>query len=153
MRGTLGCSATCHYQLANQYCLQEFQAYRHEDRLVICTGSATGAYSSVAEKPVPSFALLDIDGSKVGGPVQTLMHASRARCRSYCQASGAWRRKSWHDVLHAYPWPQRMLRVMLFCSPPVQATVYVYQLIDGQVKVDKLEFNKPASAAGGTRQL
>ncbi|KAL4446307.1 hypothetical protein ABPG77_003114 [Micractinium sp. CCAP 211/92] len=75
----------------------EFQAYRHEDRLVICTGSATGAYSSVAEKPVPSFALLDIDGSK--------------------------------------------------------ATVYVYQLLDGQVKVDKLEFNKPASAAGGARQL
>lgn len=45
--------------------VQEFEAYRHEDRLVIRTGSATGAYSSMVEKPIPSFALLDIDGSKV----------------------------------------------------------------------------------------
>lgn len=46
--------------------LQEFKAYKHEDRLVICTGSATGAYSSMVEQPIPSFALMDIDGSKVG---------------------------------------------------------------------------------------
>lgn len=74
----------------------EFKAYRHEDRLVISTGSATGAYSSMAEKPVPSFALMDIDGGK--------------------------------------------------------ATVYVYQLQEGHVKVDKLEFLKP-QAVGGARQL
>ena len=46
--------------------LQEFAAYRHEERLVICTGSATGAYSSAGPPtPTPSFALMDIDGGKV----------------------------------------------------------------------------------------
>jgi vacuolar protein sorting-associated protein 29 len=47
--------------------LQKFEAYRYEDRLVISTGSATGAYSSVTPDPTPSFALMDVDGSKVGG--------------------------------------------------------------------------------------
>ncbi|PSC70491.1 Vacuolar sorting-associated 29 [Micractinium conductrix] len=42
----------------------EFKAYRHEDRLVISTGSATGAYSSATSSPTPSFALMDIDGGK-----------------------------------------------------------------------------------------
>lgn len=29
----------------------------------------------------------------------------------------------------------------------VQVTVYVYELLEGDVKVDKIEFSKPASAA------
>lgn len=35
-------------------------------------------------------------------------------------------------------------------STPVQATVYVYQLVNGEVKVEKIEYSKPsaASAAG-----
>lgn len=49
--------------------LQAFAAYRHEDRLVISTGSATGAYSAFlgdGRQPTPSFALMDVDGGKVG---------------------------------------------------------------------------------------
>lgn len=42
---------------------------------------------------------------------------------------------------------------LCFLPPMPQATVYVYQLIDGQVKVDKLEFNKAAAPTGGARQL
>ena len=54
---------------------QEFAAYRHEDRLVISTGSATGAYSALSasdggRQPTPSFALMDVDGSKVRGGSQ-----------------------------------------------------------------------------------
>ncbi|EFN60021.1 hypothetical protein CHLNCDRAFT_133211 [Chlorella variabilis] len=76
-----------------------FEAYRHEGRLVISTGSATGAYSAVTPHPTPSFALMDVDGGK--------------------------------------------------------ATVYVYELVEGQVKVDKLEFAKPQEqgVGVGTRQL
>lgn len=69
----------------------KFEAYRHEERLVISTGSATGAYSAMVEQPIPSFALMDVDGSK--------------------------------------------------------ATVYVYELVEGNVKVDKLEFVKPRPSA------
>lgn len=38
---------------------------------------------------------------------------------------------------------------------PLQATVYVYELVEGQVKVDKLEFAKPQEqgVGVGTRQL
>jgi hypothetical protein len=36
----------------------------------------------------------------------------------------------------------------------LQATVYVYELVEGQVKVDKLEFSKPQRGGGvGLRQL
>lgn len=49
---------------------QEFAAYQHEGRLVISTGSATGAYRGLASDgaaaPTPSFALMDVDGGKVG---------------------------------------------------------------------------------------
>ncbi len=65
---------------------QEFAAYRHEDRLVISTGSATGAYSALSasdggRQPTPSFALMDVDGSKVrGGPeVRHSVHPLQAR--------------------------------------------------------------------------
>ena len=33
---------------------------------MISTGSGTGAYSSMTPHPTPSFALMDVDGSKVG---------------------------------------------------------------------------------------
>lgn len=33
-------------------------------------------------------------------------------------------------------------------APPCQATVYVYELVEGEVKVDKLEFSKVTSGSG-----
>ena len=39
----------------------------YEDRLQINPGSATGAYSTTAKEVNPSFVLMDLDGSKVGG--------------------------------------------------------------------------------------
>eukprot|EP00884_Botryococcus_braunii_P010926 jgi/Botrbrau1/19835/Bobra.0124s0072.1 len=64
-------------------------AYKHEDRLLINPGSATGAYSTMTMDVKPSFVLMDIDGAK--------------------------------------------------------ATVYIYELVDDDVKVDKVEFCKPVS--------
>jgi len=76
----------------------EFKAVKLGGALLVNPGSATGAYSTVAQNPVPSFVLIDINGPA--------------------------------------------------------AVLYVYELIDGQVKVDKLFFNKADSlqghAAGGT---
>lgn len=64
--------------------LQEFAAYRHEDRLVISTGSATGAYSALSgdgRRPNPSFALMDVDGGKVG---RQGLGMSASGCRPCC---------------------------------------------------------------------
>lgn len=63
-----------------------FKAYKHQGRLVINPGSATGAYSPVTLDANPSFVLMDIDGLRV--------------------------------------------------------VVYVYELVDGEVKVDKIDFKK-----------
>lgn len=63
-----------------------FTAYRHEGCIVINPGSATGAYSMENQKPIPSFALMDVDGG--------------------------------------------------------MATVYVYELVNDEIKVDKIEFPK-----------
>ena len=64
----------------------EFKAYKHEGRLLVNPGSATGAYSSLTYEVNPSFVLMDIDGDRV--------------------------------------------------------VVYVYELVDGEVKVDKIDFQK-----------
>lgn len=64
----------------------EFKAYKHEGRLLVNPGSATGAYSSLTYNVHPSFVLMDIDGDRV--------------------------------------------------------VVYVYELVDGEVKVDKIDFKK-----------
>ena len=49
------------------------------------------------------------------------------------------------------------LLILLYSLPPLQATVYVYELVEGQVKVDKLEYSKPqqqrGAVAGGLGQL
>ncbi|PRW60872.1 Vacuolar sorting-associated 29 [Chlorella sorokiniana] len=62
----------------------EFAAYRHEDRLVISTGSATGAYSTLSapdgeRQPTPSFALMDVDGSKATVYVYELVHDDQVK--------------------------------------------------------------------------
>ena len=41
-------------------------------------------------------------------------------------------------VFFASPWLRRAFQV----------TVYVYELLDGDVKVDKIEFSKPAPSQG-----
>eukprot|EP00245_Coleochaete_scutata_P006274 TRINITY_DN2055_c0_g2_i1.p1 TRINITY_DN2055_c0_g2~~TRINITY_DN2055_c0_g2_i1.p1 ORF type:complete len:191 (-),score=47.06 TRINITY_DN2055_c0_g2_i1:382-954(-) len=69
----------------------QFKAYKHQGRLMINPGSATGAYSSITNEGNPSFVLLDIDGLRV--------------------------------------------------------VVYVYELVEGEVKVDKIDFKKPPSPA------
>lgn len=43
--------------------------------LLINPGSATGAYSMVAQDPVPSFVLIDINGSSAVVYVYELVHA------------------------------------------------------------------------------
>ena len=65
-----------------------FGAYKHEGCLVINPGSATGAFSATQPAATPSFALMDVDGSR--------------------------------------------------------ATVYVYELLGEEIKVDKIEFTKSA---------
>ena len=42
-----------------------WQAEKFENRFIINPGSATGAYSTMTTKPVPSFVLMDVDGDKV----------------------------------------------------------------------------------------
>eukprot|EP00270_Netrium_digitus_P006067 TRINITY_DN1826_c0_g1_i1.p1 TRINITY_DN1826_c0_g1~~TRINITY_DN1826_c0_g1_i1.p1 ORF type:complete len:206 (-),score=52.23 TRINITY_DN1826_c0_g1_i1:150-767(-) len=66
----------------------EFKAYKHNGRLLINPGSATGAYNSVGGgSHNPSFVLMDMDKQRV--------------------------------------------------------VVYVYELVNGEVKVDKIDFRKP----------
>eukprot|EP00243_Klebsormidium_subtile_P006359 TRINITY_DN2696_c0_g1_i2.p1 TRINITY_DN2696_c0_g1~~TRINITY_DN2696_c0_g1_i2.p1 ORF type:complete len:191 (-),score=45.77 TRINITY_DN2696_c0_g1_i2:177-749(-) len=69
----------------------QFKAYKHQGRLMINPGSATGAYSSITYDVNPSFVLMDIDGQRV--------------------------------------------------------VVYVYELVNGEVKVDKIDFRKPPAQA------
>lgn len=64
----------------------QFKAYKHQGRLLLNPGSATGAYSSMTYDVNPSFVLMDVDASRV--------------------------------------------------------VVYVYELIDGDVKVDKIDYKK-----------
>ncbi|GBG79289.1 hypothetical protein CBR_g29439 [Chara braunii] len=68
----------------------QFKAYKHQGRLIINPGSATGAYSSMTYDVNPSFVLMDIDGIRV--------------------------------------------------------VVYVYELVNGEVKVDKIDFKKSVQA-------
>lgn len=65
----------------------QFKAYKHQGKLLINPGSATGAYSALSTDSAPSFVLMDIDGPRV--------------------------------------------------------VVYVYEIVDGDVKVDKIDFKKP----------
>lgn len=126
---------------------QEFAAYRHEDRLVISTGSATGAYSTLSatdggRQPTPSFALMDVDGSKVRRAVNSeaqLVPALRAEHHRSLIGGHDWarlvgfRRASWQSRTHT-----RILALHgHHCSgwAALQATVYVYELVEDQVKV------------------
>lgn len=49
------------------------QAVNNEDQLQINPGSATGAYSTFSESVQPSFVLMDLEGSKVGCWLPTLI--------------------------------------------------------------------------------
>ncbi|KAK9784878.1 hypothetical protein WJX73_008907 [Symbiochloris irregularis] len=42
----------------------QYWAEKFENRFIINPGSATGAYSTMTTKPVPSFVLMDVDGDK-----------------------------------------------------------------------------------------
>lgn len=42
------------------------QVEQYEGHLIMNPGSATGAYSNLVDEVVPSFALMDLIGSKVG---------------------------------------------------------------------------------------
>ncbi|GJJ08493.1 Vacuolar protein sorting-associated protein 29 [Clathrus columnatus] len=73
----------------------KFEAVEYNGHFFINPGSATGAWTGLFKEPViPSFALMDIQGSVV--------------------------------------------------------TTYVYQLIDGDVKVEKIEYRRPAESVHGT---
>jgi|APGre2960657444_1045066.scaffolds.fasta_scaffold03600_6 hypothetical protein len=76
-------------------------------------GSATGAYSPLRAATRPSFVLMDVDGTRV----------RRQTCMS-CDRQG-------HKV-----WGVNLRRSL----PPLlaQLVAYVYQLLDGEVKVDKV---------------
>lgn len=43
----------------------QFKAYKHQGRLLLNPGSATGAYSSLGIEANPSFVLMDVDGPRV----------------------------------------------------------------------------------------
>ena len=55
------------------------QAEKFENRFIINPGSATGAYSTMAKDPVPSFVLMDVDGDKVPALLRMLA-ALRGAC-------------------------------------------------------------------------
>lgn len=65
----------------------KFEAYKYEDKFFINPGSATGAYSGMTSDVIPTFVLMDIQGTSV--------------------------------------------------------TTYVYQLVNDEVKVEKIKFDKP----------
>jgi len=65
----------------------QFEAYEYQKKFFINPGSATGSYSSLTDDIIPTFVLMDIQGTHV--------------------------------------------------------ITYVYQLKGGEVKVDKMEYNKP----------
>ena len=110
---------------------------------MICTGSATGAYSSSGPpNPTPSFALMDIDGGKVGALAGIWLCCALLSCveipgAQLCRVS------SLQTDCKTRPPPPPHTHT----HTEVQATVYVYELVDGQVKVDKLEFLKPRGPA------
>ena len=87
---------------------------------MINPGSATGAYSTVTDVVKPSFVLMDIDGPKVLS-------------------------NGWITPLLVTRLALRFTLTMFNCI--MQATVYVYELIEGEVKVDKIEFTKASSTA------
>jgi vacuolar protein sorting-associated protein 29 len=64
-----------------------FDAFEADGKFFINPGSVTGAYGSLSDKPVPSFVLMDVQGSRV--------------------------------------------------------TSYVYRLIGGSVKIEKIEYSRP----------
>jgi len=65
----------------------QFEAYEHQKKFFVNPGSVTGSYSSLTDDVIPTFVLMDIQGTHV--------------------------------------------------------ITYVYQLKGGEVKVDKMEYNKP----------
>ena len=124
----------------------QFKAYKYEDRLFInpvrgCVqggrrarskrlaltrdprclpqqGSATGAYSPLRATSKPSFVLMDVDGARVRPRFRTLRRAAPRPCARADSARLLW-----------------------------QLVAYVYQLVDGEVKVDKIEYMKQQTTA------
>jgi hypothetical protein len=85
-------------------------------------GSATGAYSPLRATSKPSFVLMDVDGVRVR-PARFKQTRSPAA------------------TTHAQSAPLALTR------PGAQLVAYVYQLVDGEVKVDKIEYVKAEKAA------
>jgi hypothetical protein len=133
------------------------QAVPCEGRLIINPGSATGAYSTLTKGVNPSFVLMDLDGRKVGCWAAGLCCCAAlawgcSRALLVWRAGG-WAGLGWHWrrlwALAARPQMPRHSAspILPNRAPPRQATVYVYHLKEGEVKVDKIEYEKPAAAA------
>lgn len=146
----------------------KFQAYRHEGRFVISPGSATGAFTPSLPKPTPSFVLMDVNGPRVrlgrgeegeGGGAGAWLLGCMARAWSGLgeEGRGCVATHTPARVFARQCCGTRLGRAGLTCAGPVtlsnglctdlasaQVTVFVYELVDGEVKVDKIEFTKPA---------
>jgi hypothetical protein len=88
---------------------------------------------------------MDVDGGKVGsksggGAGRWMGISLRAASWLPCLRLARPRHHLLSTTTHPHAHPT---------LPSLQATVYVYELVEGQVKVDKLEFLKPQRAGGG----
>ncbi|KDD73879.1 hypothetical protein H632_c1763p0 [Helicosporidium sp. ATCC 50920] len=117
------------------------QVYKTDDGFVINPGSATGAPCPASLSPTPSFVLMDIDGSKVCGvEIDECFEIEECFVIEGCfehgmhgtagEGGGLGLTAPGRANCGAFPCP-----------------VYVYELVDGEVKVDKVDFVKPSAAA------
>lgn len=109
-----------------------------EGRLLINPGSATGAYNSLYNEVVPSFVLMDITGKKVKSPVDGSAVSSKCICVSKIAPFHPWLCTS-GGTIAAFG-----VRCAMRLASAIQATLYVYEMKDGDMAVTKIEHPDPS---------
>lgn len=109
-----------------------------EGRLLINPGSATGAYNSLYNEVVPSFVLMDITGKKVKSPVDGSALSSKCICVSKIAPLQPWLCPSGGTIAASG------VRCAIRLASAIQATLYVYEMKDGDMAVTKIEHPDPS---------
>ncbi|GJP43213.1 hypothetical protein CLOM_g2707 [Closterium sp. NIES-68] len=110
-----------------------FKAYRHQGRLLINPGSATGAYTPTTATAAAAAAV----SGTVGACSDTAGDAGAAAPTAAAAAAGG------ATPLHP--------SFVLMDVDGARVVVYIYELVGGDVKVDKIEFKKPTAGAVGAQ--
>ncbi|CAI5942738.1 unnamed protein product [Closterium sp. NIES-64] len=103
-----------------------FKAYRHQGRLLINPGSATGAYT-------PSTAAAAAAAATAAAAAAAAGETDAAAAAGGAAAAAA------AAALHP--------SFVLMDVDGARVVVYIYELVGGDVKVDKIEFKKPVAGA------